>query len=347
MVSIARAAPGRPRPPLRVVILAACGDALIDVLGPYQVFLQASKEGGALQGEEQGRYTVEILSTGAEKTVRSPAGIGILCTGTLERFTARVDTLMIAGSDLVHETHTDPRVVAWIARQGARARRVASVCSGAFLLAEAGLLDGRRATTHWRYASRLAAMYPRITVDPDPIYVRDGNIYTSAGMTSGMDLSLALVEEDFGPQVALGVARSLVIYLRRPGGQSQFSAALRRQTPDGSPVKRAQAWIAEHIGERMPVEQLAGIAGMSPRNFARVFTRDTGVTPAKYVDELRLEEARRLLQESGETIETVAHACGFGSVDSLQRNFLGAFGTTPVEYRSHFATTIRQERIAR
>jgi len=334
--------------PLNVVILAACGDALIDVVGPYQVFTQASREGGALFGAELGRYAVHVLGRGAARSVRSRGGIGLLCTGSITSFREPIDTLIVAGSGVVaRDVPADPLLVEWIAERGAKARRVASVCSGAFLLAEAGLLDGKRATTHWRYADRLASRFPKVSVEPDPIYVRDGKVYTSAGMTAGMDLALALVEEDFGRGTALGVARSMVLYLRRPGGQSQFSAALLRQTPDISPITRVQHWILEHLEEELPIARLAEQAGMSQRNFARVFLRDTGVTPAKYVEELRLEEARRRLEQGNDTVELVAHASGFGSVDSLQRRFQGAYGATPTEYRSRFATAIRPQRRAR
>jgi len=191
--------------PLSVAILVASGDALIDVVGPYQVFTQASRQGGALFGEELGRYTVHVLGCGAGRSVRSRGGIGLLCTGTITSHADSIDTLIVAGSDVARDVPADPQLVDWIADRGAKARRVASVCSGAFLLAEAGLLDGKRATTHWRYANRFASRFPKVSVEPDPIYVRDGKVYTSAGMTAGMDLSLALVEEDFGRDAALGV----------------------------------------------------------------------------------------------------------------------------------------------
>lgn len=328
--------------PLRVVIIVANSNTLVDVLGPYQIFLQASCEGGTPYGEELGRYAIEVVSPGPELLVAARGGIGLQCTSTLDSIEGEIDTLVVAGAIITPGHPVSVRVNEWLRRHAGGIRRIASVCTGAFLLAEAGLLDGRRATTHWRYSNILAQRYPAVIVDPDPIYVQDGNVYTSAGMTSGMDLALALVEEDYGREVALSVARSMVIYLRRPGGQAQFSVALRRQTEEDSLVNRVQHWIAEHLDEALSVERLSEIAGMSPRNFARVFVRDVGTTPAKFVEELRLEEARRMLQHSDETIERVAVSCGFGSVDTLQRHFAESYGTTPTEFRRRFQSALRK-----
>ena len=326
--------------PLRVVIVVGYADTLVDVLGPYQVFLQASSAGGTPYGDDLGRYRIEIASPGTDRIVASRGGVGLLCSTTLQAVEGEIDTLLVAGSSVGSGEPVNQAIVEWLRQRAPKARRVASVCSGAFLLAEAGLLDGRHATTHWRYVQRLAAAYPNVTVEPDPIYVRDGNVYTSAGMTAGMDLALALVEEDCGMEIALSVARSMVIYMRRPGGQAQFSAALRRQTADDSPISRVLHWITEHLDEPLSVDRLSEIAGMSPRNFSRVFLRDSGTTPAKFVEELRIEEARRLLQSSNETVERVAELCGFGSIDSLQRNFAAHYGTTPSEFRSRFQTAL-------
>jgi transcriptional regulator GlxA family with amidase domain len=213
---------------------------------------------------------------------------------------------------------------------------VASVCSGAFVLAAAGLLDGRRATTHWSACDLLARLHPSVTVDPDPIYVRDGDVYTSAGVTAGMDLALAMVEDDLGRDVALAVARRLVLFLHRPGDQSQFSAQLSTQWSDRDPLRRLQQWIADHPGGDLAVEALAARAGMSPRHFARCFRDDTGVTPARYVATVRLEAARRRLEESDDAVEHVAAACGFGTAETMRRAFLRALGVAPTEYRRRF-----------
>lgn len=333
---------GRPALPLRIVIVVGSPDTLVDVVGPYQIFLQASSEGGTPTGEELRRYQIDVASPEAGRLLASRGGVGLHCTTTLDEVDGPVDTIIIAGAKIVHPSPNNGRIAAWLKGHASSARRIASVCSGAFLLAEAGLLDGRRATTHWRYVRELAKRYPQVTVEPDSIYVRDGNVYTSAGMTSGMDLALALVEEDFGSEVAREVARSLVVYMRRPGGQSQFSAILRRQTREESPIKRVQDWIAEHLAEPLSVERLSEIAGMSPRNFARVFARDAGTSPGKFVEELRLEEARRILESGSESVEQVAALAGFGSIDSLQRHFSEIYATTPSEYRSRFQTALRR-----
>jgi transcriptional regulator GlxA family with amidase domain len=213
------------------------------------------------------------------------------------------------------------------------------VCTGAFVLAAAGLLDGRRATTHWRSCASLARRYPQITVDADPIFVRDGNIYTSAGVTAGMDLALALVEEDHGREVALHVARELVLFLRRPGGQSQFSAQLAVQAADREPLRELQAWIADHLDQDLSIPALAARVAMSERNFARVFTREVGVTPARFVETARIEAARRRLEESSHGVEAVAAQCGFGTAESMRRTFLRRLRVPPSAYRHRFTST--------
>ena len=210
------------------------------------------------------------------------------------------------------------------------------MCSGAFLLARAGLLAGRRATTHWSVCDELARIFPDTTVDPDAIYVRDGNVATSAGITAGMDLALALVEEDLGRELALEVARWLVLFVRRPGGQSQFSTQLRSQSAERAPIRELQTWIVEHPTDDLSVGNLASRVAMSPRHFARVFTRETGVTPAVYVEATRVELGRRLLEETGLGLDAVAEAAGFGSVETLRRAFHRTLGVAPSDYRARF-----------
>jgi transcriptional regulator GlxA family with amidase domain len=212
------------------------------------------------------------------------------------------------------------------------------VCTGAFLLARAGLLDGRRVTTHWNACAALARHYPSLKVEPDPIFVRDGNVYTSAGVTAGIDLALALVEEDLGREVALAVARDLVLFIRRPGGQAQFSAGLAGQAATRPGVRELQAWIADHLDGDLSVPALAERAFMSPRNFARVFSREVGVTPAAYVESLRLERARTLLETSELQLDEIALRCGFGTVETLRRVFGRRLGVNPNAYRSRFAS---------
>ncbi len=234
----------------------------------------------------------------------------------------------------------DHRLTDWLRLAARRSRRVTSVCTGAFLLARAGLLDGRRATTHWNACDALARHYPSIEVEPDPIFVRDGNVYTSAGVTAGIDLALALVEEDLGREAALTVARDLVLFIRRPGGQAQFSAGLAGQAASRPGVRDLQGWIADHLDHDLSVPALAERAFMSPRNFARVFAREVGVTPAAYVESLRLERARTLLETSDELqLEEVALRCGFGTVETLRRVFGRRLGVNPNAYRSRFAST--------
>ena len=220
-------------------------------------------------------------------------------------------------------------------------RRLASVCSGTFLLAEAGLLDGRRATTHWRVCDELAHRYPKITVERDPIFVGDRGVYTSAGVTAGMDLALALVEEDHGRELALRVARQLVMFLKRPGGQSQFSAQLAVQAADREPLRELQAWIADHLDADLSVAELASQVAMSERNFARVFTREVGLTAARFVERARVEGARRRLEESTDGVEMIAARCGFGSAEVMRRAFLRLLGVPPSAYRGRFRSAAR------
>jgi len=251
-------------------------------------------------------------------------------------FKGAVDTLLVAGGFGVIEARTIEGFSAWLRRIAKRARRIGSVCSGAVALAEAGLLNGREATTHWRFCSEIASHYPEVHFNPDPIFIRDGNVYTSAGVTSGIDLSLALVEEDLGAEMALEIARNLVVFLRRPGSQSQFSNALTLQKADRQPMRDLQAWIPNNLSKPLTVEELADKARMSPRNFARVFTKQVGTTPARFVQNLRVEAARRMLEESTRPVEQVADNCGFGSTESLRSAFQRVLRVSPQEYRKRF-----------
>src|SRR5205823_6206229 len=228
------------------------------------------------------------------------------------------------------------QVIRWLKTVAGRIRRIGSVCTGAMLLARAGLLDGRRATTHWSWCEVLIRRAPRAQVDPDPIFVRDKNIYSSAGVTAGMDLALALVEEDHGSKLALQVARNLVLYLRRPGGQSQFSVALSLQATDRKPLRELEAWVLDNLSNSLAVSALAQRVAMSPRNFARVFTKEMKTTPAKFVERLRIEAARRRLEESPHSMETIASECGFGNVNSMRNVFQRTLKIPPGQYRRHF-----------
>jgi transcriptional regulator GlxA family with amidase domain len=230
----------------------------------------------------------------------------------------------------------DGALIAWLRAAATRSRRVTSVCSGAFLLARAGLLDGRRATTHWEACDLLARAYPQVTVESDPIFVRDGNVYTSAGVTAGIDLALALVEDDHGPEIARMVARELVLFLRRPGGQSQFSAAMASQPAEREPLRDVQQWTADNLDADLSVPALAARAAMSERNFARAFGREVGMTPAAYVEALRVDQARVRLESSGQKLEAVARDCGFGTVETMRRAFHRRLGVGPAGYRDRF-----------
>ena len=318
--------------PRRIVILAFPGVQPLDVVGPAEVFAGAD----ALSGGDA--YTVEVVAKDPGPiTVRS-SGYGIVPKTTTARCRGPIDTLVIAGGFGVAKAEEDAALVRWIRSAARRSRRVTSVCSGAFLLARAGLLEGRTCTTHWASTAELARRHPELTVDPNPIFVRDGNVWTSAGVTSGMDLSLALVEEDLGREIAVQIARWLVLFLQRPGGQAQFSTHLSAQLAERRPLRDLQAWIADNLDEDLRVETLAGRAAMSPRNFARFFRRETGMTPAAYVEELRVERARQLLEEGADPVEVISARCGFGTPETMRRAFSRRVGVAPAAYRGRFRT---------
>lgn len=255
---------------------------------------------------------------------------------TFRQVRGEIDTLLVAGGDAAESDDTDLEVVKWMTKLAPKIRRVGSVCTGAMLLARTGLLDGRKATTHWKWCEILAKKYPKIDVNPDPIFVRDGNVCTSAGITAGMDLSLALVEEDFGSRLALEVARDLVLYLRRTGGQSQFSTALAMQLSDRQPLRELESWVLENLNRPLSVNILAEHLAMSPRNFARIFRKEMNTTPARFVGKLRVEAARRRLEESQSSLQQVASDCGFGTLNAMRTVFQRALGIAPGQYRKHF-----------
>jgi transcriptional regulator GlxA family with amidase domain len=317
----------------RVVIVAFPDFQLLDVTGPWEVFARTTR-----WLREQGRaggYALELAAT-RRGSLRSSSALSLQVPRPLARLRGGFDTLVVAGGRGVERALGDLALVAFVKGTAGRARRVASVCTGAFLLAEAGLLDRRRATTHWSACARLAARYPKVRVDPDPIFVRDGRVWTSAGVTAGMDLALALVEQDHGRDAALGVARELVLFLKRPGGQAQFSAQLRTQLAEREPLRDLQAWMADHPGADLSVEALARRAAMSPRHFARVFKHETGATPARAALAARVEAARHRLEDGDDGLEGVAAACGFGSAEVMRRAFLRTLRVGPAAYRRRF-----------
>jgi transcriptional regulator GlxA family with amidase domain len=328
------------KPKQRLIVVPAFERAqLLDVSGPVQTFASANEIVTEAGGDPPYRVAVVSRRGGAICTssglplVTQPAGRAI---GTV-----RIDTLIVPGGPGVYEALKDRHIIAWVCRQSVNARRIASVCTGAFLLAEAGLLDGCRATTHWKWCGRLQERYPDVRVEHDPIYVTDGKIWTSAGVTAGIDLSLALVEADLGRSIAMRVARQLVVFLNRPGGQSQFSAPLEAQAAvaDGNAPNHfapLHGWIAGHLSSDLRVERLAEQAGMSPRTFARIYAGTMGITPARMVERIRVEAVRRILEETDTPIKRIAAEAGFGQEERLRRAFARQVGTTPAEYRARF-----------
>ncbi len=321
--------------PRRIVMAAFPDVQILDVTGPLEVFSTASRLLQRAGRAGAAAYSTELVARRAGR-LRTSSGLELWASRPLGAVRGPVDTLLVAGGEGTVAALGDPMLIRWLRRTAPRARRVASVCSGAFLLAEAGLLDGRRATTHWGVCEELARRHPRVRVERDPIFVRDGRIWTSAGITAGMDLALALVEEDHGRELALSVARWLVFFLKRPGGQSQFSAQLSAQIAEREPLAELQSFVVEHPEADCSVETLARRAGMSPRNFARVFGREVGMTPARFVENARVEAARRLLEEGDAGVEDVAAAVGFGSAETLRRAFLRRVRVGPAAYRSRF-----------
>ncbi|TJZ56923.1 GlxA family transcriptional regulator [Streptomyces piniterrae] len=308
-----------------VLVVLFDGLQSLDVTGPVEVFA------GANQGVP-GAYRIRTASLDGGP-VRTSSGL----TLTPDRALAGTEpphTLLVPGGDGTR--HPDPRLIDWLRTHAPRARRKVSVCSGALLLAEAGLLDGRRATTHWALCDELAERYPAVRVVPEPIYVRDGDLTTSAGVTAGIDLALALVEEDLGRSLALTIARHLVVFLRRPGNQTQFSAQLSAQTAERRPLRDVQQWITENPAADLSVDALAARAGLSPRHFARAFRDEVGMTPGRYVDRVRLEAARRRLEDTVDGIEQVSRHCGYGTPEAMRRAFIKALGAAPAEYRRRF-----------
>jgi transcriptional regulator GlxA family with amidase domain len=317
--------------PTRKILIVAFPDVqALDVAGPGEVFSLASRIAGAA-------YSLQLVA-GDGRALHTSSGFTLVPDRPLGHISGEIDTLIVAGGVGVAEAESDARLIAWLRAAAARSRRVASVCTGAFLLARAGLLAGRRATTHWAACEMLAERYPEIDVAADPIYVRDGDVYTSAGVSAGIDLALALVEEDLGPRVALGVARSLVLFVQRPGGQAQFSVGLVGQAAQRPSLRELQAWMVDHLDEDLSAAALAERAFMSPRNFARVFAREVGTTPGAYVESLRVERARMLLEGADMQVAEVTRRCGFGTVETLRRSFARRLGVSPADYRARFRT---------
>ena len=322
-----------PDVPLRVVLLAHEQMNLLDLSGPLQALATARRDGDR-NGPALYATIVASIDGGA---VTTSCGLPVLTVALATLDDVAIDTLIAPGGCKGDTFHAPPRLVEWIARRAPTVRRVCSVCTGAFLLAAAGQLEGRQVATHWDWVSRLGAQYPGVRVDADRIYIQDGPVWTSAGVSAGIDLTLALIEADFGHQVAIQTARQLVMFIKRSGGQSQFSVPLTAQLHDRGDFADLHAWMAARLAEDLSVERLAEHVGMSPRNFARSYAAKVGRTPAKTVEAMRLEAACRALEETGLPLNASAAAAGHGDEQTLRRAFQRQLGVSPTQYRERFA----------
>ncbi|HEY1941287.1 MAG TPA: GlxA family transcriptional regulator [Roseiarcus sp.] len=318
-----------PTPSKSVAIVVPPNAQSLDVSGPLDAFLEANRQ------SSEAAYGVRLLSTGAAREVRA-GGMSLLADASIVEADQPIDTLLVAGTPDYAQAYSSADFHVWLRRRAPHTRRYGSVCTGAFFLGAAGLLDGLQATTHWQHAAELAERFPSAKVVPDQIYVEDGPLYTSAGVTAGIDLALKLIEDDHGRELALLVARRLVVFLKRPGGQSQFSAHLAAQIASEDRIQSVQHWILDHLSLDLTLRTLAGRAAMSVRNFTRVFQSETGITPAEFVEMARVDAARRLLEDSDTPLQRVASRCGFASPDTMRRAFLRRIGTGPSDYRQRF-----------
>jgi transcriptional regulator GlxA family with amidase domain len=319
----------------RILIVGFPDVELLDVAGPAEVFATASDFLRQKSPGEPFAYSIELCAP-RRGNLATSCGLSLFAQKSIREVRGTLDTLIIAGGRGVRQAMRNAALIAWVGKMSKRTRRLCSVCAGAFVLAETGLLRRRRVTTHWRLCDEFAARYPDILIERDPIFVRDGNVFTSAGDTAGLDLALGLVEQDHGRELALAIARELVMFLKRPGGQSQFSAHLRGQVTSREPIRDLQAWIPDELDSDLSVEALARRAAMSPRNFSRVFKRETEMTPASFVELARVEHARRLLEDSTAGVEAIAAKCGFGTGESMRRAFLRTLRVPPTSYRERF-----------
>jgi transcriptional regulator GlxA family with amidase domain len=316
----------------RIIVVVVPPVEELDLVGPMQVFGAANR----LSGRKV--YSLEVATNGKELEVQGEGGmLSFLAQSRLKDVKGTIDSVLLVcgvGTRLAHDT----ALSSWLQRSCPSVRRLGGVCVGAFLLAEAGVLNGKRATTHWKFGRELAKRFPQVKVESEPIWVKDGNIYTSAGISAGIDLALAWVEEDCGSRLAHEIARELVLFLRRPGGQQQLSVSLAKQASEMKSIQELQVWIADHLEKNLSVQVLAERVRMSVRNFERVFTRETGCAPARYVAQMRVEAARRQLEDTDKSIEQIARSCGFVSADLMRRVFARSVGTTPGRYRSRLSS---------
>ena len=321
-----------PAQPKRVVMLTFDSASSLDTVGPVDVLAGTQV---AFQTSEP-IYSVELVSVDGGLVTTTPAGLKLDTIALADLDEGSIDTLLVAGGEQASEVAKDPAIQKAVKTLAARAGRVASICTGTFLLAAAGLLANRKATTHWNWADKLARDYPEIDVDADKIFIEDGRFFSSAGITAGMDLALALIERDFGARIALSVAQLWVMFLKRPGGQSQFSAFLPPSDSATDPIFRVLVWAQNHLDKDLSVEAMADYCAMSPRNFARRFTEQVGKTPSKYVEKLRVQAAKGYLETTDMPLELIASATGFQSADRMRRSFSRTLSVNPHDYRSRF-----------
>jgi transcriptional regulator GlxA family with amidase domain len=321
--------------PIRpIAIVAFPGVEILDISGPTEVFAFASVYFRKRGYTPNNVYPITVLAD-RPGPVTTLSGLRIEAEQSYHRMNGNFDTLLLPGGD-IEAVLADPELVAWLKAIAPRVRRIVSVCTGAFLLAESGLLDGRKATTHWSACREFSQTYPKVTVESDRIFVKDGNVFSSGGITSGIDLALALVEEDWGRDVALHVARFLVVFLQRPGGQSQFSSYLAQEASTRPDLRELQVWIMQHPDRDLKIEALAERMAMSPRNFARLFLSETGMTPAKFVEMARIDNARHQLTVTRLSIDVIADRSGFKDPERMRRAFLRHLGVNPSDYRQRF-----------
>lgn len=310
---------------------------IVDLTGPLDAFYYADRVLRMTGRESEPGYDLQIIAA-AKGPVRSRCGLEVTASHSCED-ASDLDTLVVVGADQPLQACGDAALVQWVASTAHRVRRVASICTGAFMLACAGLLNNRKVTTHWLYSEQLAAAYPSVTVEPNRIYVRDGGVYTSGGITAGIDLALALIEEDLGREVPRMVAGTMVVFLRRPGGQAQFTPFLQGEQADCRDIAELKSWILGNSSENLTVERLASQVAMSPRNFARRFRAETGMTPARFVEYARVEAARCRLEQTRLPLQTIAEICGFATLERMRRSFRRHLHVGPHEYRDRFQTT--------
>ncbi|PUA17515.1 GlxA family transcriptional regulator [Glaciimonas sp. PCH181] len=323
--------------PRTVDIIIYPGFKALEAIGPLKVFDYTNT--CLRQRQRPDGYEVAIAST-KTGTITSDSLMSLQATKAISML-ALPDLAMIVGAPDIEKALLDsPEIVEWVTNAAPKIQRLAALCTGSFFLAEGGALDGRRATTHWRFSELLRKKYPAVKVDADAIFIREGNIWTSAGVTAGMDLALAIVEEDFGPEIALEVARDLVIYLKRPGGQSQFSVHLSSQMTTHPSIRQLQSWIMSHLDEDLSVPKLAARVAMSERNFTRVFQRETADSPAEFIESARFEVARRMLEENNAPLKLIVLKTGFRTEEKMRRVFQKKIGVTPKVYRERFSTTL-------